>query len=228
MVDRVDLLLLSAKTPLADAVCATVWNRWREAADLWLEVFREPRYRTLSALCGLEATLQAGLYDLAHYFHIGIDGRPALPAFLAEPWRQSLPVRRSRARFYAGRAVASSQAEVDRAARYLVDLRLYREAIRAVFQGRQWQTHRGSAVGLLAECYFALGEHEALLALHRTQRLCFVGSRANMLLKNAKACAAREALGSVEAILDFVQRHPAGSVLAPLLESPESALAPHG
>ena len=53
MLDRVDLLLLSVRTPLADAVCASVCSRWREASDLWLDVFREDRYRTLSALCGL-------------------------------------------------------------------------------------------------------------------------------------------------------------------------------
>ena len=107
--EPVDLLLLSVKAPLSDAVSATVCARWREAADLWLDVYRQPAYRPLAARCGLEATLKAGLYDLAQYFHIGLNDAPSLPDFLAEPWRQSLPIRRDRARFHSERAIASSR-----------------------------------------------------------------------------------------------------------------------
>jgi hypothetical protein len=226
--DRVDLLLLSVKAPLVDAVSATVCDRWREASDLWLEVYREPRYRALAALCGLEASLRAGLYDLSQYFHLGIDDRPALPAFLAEPWRESLPIRRSRARFYSCPRGPSDHAWSGRSIRSMVDLRLFREAIRDVFRRRLLQTDRGTAVRLLTKCYFALGEHEALLALHRSQRLYFGGPNARAMLETASASMTRETLGVVENTLEFVRRHPAGSVLTPLLDSPEAALAPHG
>ena len=228
LIERVDLLLLSVKAPLSDAVGATVCGRWREAADLWLDVYREPAYRSLSARCGLEATLNAGLYDLAQYFHICLSDAPSLPDFLREAWRQSLPIRRDRARFHAGRTDASSGPGPRAAARRLVDLRFYREAIREIFQRRLFQIDRGAAVPLLAECYFRLGEHEALVALHRSQRLFFTGAGIREMLRNTRAAMAREALGPVQNALDFAQRHPAGHLLAPFLEAPESAFAKYG
>jgi hypothetical protein len=213
---------------MVDAVCATVCGRWREAADLWLDVYREPRYRALSAICGLEATLRAGLYDLAQYFHIGIDGRPSLPDFLAEPWRQSLPVRRNRARFYAGRAGASSDVEAGRTTRHLVDVRLYQEAIREIFRRRLYETDPSMAVPQLAECYFALGEHEAFMALHASQQRYFGVSAVRVMLDTVETYRALAALGAVENTLEFARRHPAGALLAPLLETPELVFSPHG
>jgi hypothetical protein len=227
LIERVDLLLLSVKAPLVDAVCATVCKRWQEASDLWLAVFREPRYRTLAALCGLEATLHAGLYDLAQYFYLAVEG-PTLPEFLAEPWRQSIPVRRNRARFYAEGQGASCSSRAGRPAQYLLSLRLYRETIRDVFRRGVFEANRRVAVQLLGECYFALGEYEALIALYQPQRRYFVAARTRIMLEHARVCAARETIGQVENTLEFVQRHPAGFVLAPLLKSPKLMSAPNG
>jgi hypothetical protein len=228
LIEQVDLLLLSVKAPLSDAVSATVCARWRAAADLWLDVYREPAYRSLSALCGLEATLNAGLYDLAQHFHIGVVGAQLLPDFLTQPWRESLPVRRNRAKFHARRPEAPSRPEPRKDTQRLVDLRFYREAIRDTFRRRLFQTDRGAAVKLLAECYFRLGEHESLVALHQSQRLFFAGAASRATLRHAKAALAREALGPVQNALDFARRHPAGHLLAPFLESPQSAFANHG
>jgi len=233
VVDRVDLLMLSVKAPLADAVCATVCLRWREAADLWLDVYREPSYQPLAAQCGLEATLRAGLYDLAQYFHIGLAEAPSLPDFLTEPWRQSLPIRRNRARFYArqinpGQAEGGSQTETRRLTQHLVDLHLYREAIRGIFRRRLYQTNPGAAVPLLAACYSALGEHEALIALRRSRRWYFGGRGGRSMLENAETCLGRASMGPVENVLEFTKSHPAGALLARLLEAPEPVFAKHG
>ena len=225
--------MLSIKSPLADAVCATVCCRWREGADLWLDVFREPRFKALSARCGLDAALNAGLYDLAQYFHVHLDEDPSLPDFLAEPWRQSLPIRRNRVRFYArwncnDPVQASSPADVRATARYLVDLRLYREAIREIFRGRFYSSDPGAAVPLLALCYSALGEHEAFMALRVSRRWYFRGPTVRAMLQNAREGLARAERGAVENVLEFTRSHPAGPLLAPCLITPARVLSSNG
>ena len=139
-----------------------------------------------------------------------------------------MPVRRHRARFYAGKAGESSRAEADRTTGDLVDLRLYREAIREIFRSGLNETDPSMAVPRLAECYFALGEHEALIALHGSRQRYFVGSGDRVMLDKAEACLALAALGAVENVLEFTRSHPAGALLAPFLETPERVLAPHG
>jgi hypothetical protein len=219
--DRLDLLISGIRAPLVDAVCATVCDRWREAADLWLDVCRVLAYRPLAAACGLEASLHAGLYDLSQYFQLHVDGSPAAPDFLAEPWRRSLTIRRNRARFYSSPAGNVSTGDARGEPRRLADLHLYREAIHLFRRDRQ------AAIPLLTECYFALGEHEALLALHRTHREYFVDRDVQAMLASAENGLARAAMGPVENTEDFLRRHPMGARLAPLLASPSPAAAAH-
>ena len=228
VLEPVDLLLLSVKAPLADAVSATVCARWLEATDLWLDVYRQPAYRLMAALCGLEATLKAGLYDLAQYFHIGLDETPALPDFLAEAWRQSLPIRRDRARRHGGRSHAASRAETLRVAQRLVELRFYREAIRETFRRRLLQTDGRATVPLLAECYSRLGEHESLIGLQASQPRHFDTAALRAKARSAQDAMKREALGPVQNALEFAGRHPAGHILEPFLRSPQSVFARHG
>jgi hypothetical protein len=227
LIELVDLLMLNVKAPLADAVRATVCRRWREAADLWLDVDREPVFRPLSAHCGLEAALNAGLYDLAQYFHVRFVEAPPLPDFLVEPWRQSMPIRRDRARYHSACAHKCSSVDARRSVQRLVGLRLYREAIRETFRRRLFKFNRGAAVPLLAECYARLGEYEALIALHRSQRPYFAVPNARALLHGAGACLAREQLGLVENALEFARHHPAGHLLAPLLNAPRPGVTHH-
>ena len=226
--EAVDLLLLSVKAPLSDAVSATVCGRWRQAADLWLDVYRQPVYQSLAARCGLEATLNAGLYDLAQYFRIGLSDTALLPDFLVEPWRRSLAIRRGRARFYAERTDASSGPHARWLTKRLVELHFYREAIRETFRQRLFSRDRGAAVPLLAECYFRLGEHEALIALQRSQPVYCMGAGVRAKVRNARDALAREALGPVHSALELARRHPAGPLLAPFLDSPQSVFARHG
>jgi hypothetical protein len=228
VLEPVDLLLLSVKAPLADAVSATVCARWLEATDLWLDVYRQPAYRTMAALCGLEAALRAGLYDLAQYFHIGLGGTPASPDFLAEAWRESLPIRRDRARRHGERSHAASRAERLRLAQRLVELRFYREAIRETFRARLLQTDGRAAVALLAECYSRLGEHETLIGLQRSQPRRFNTAALRAKARSAQEAMQREALGPVQNALEFAGRHPAGPMLEPFLMSPRSVFARHG
>jgi hypothetical protein len=228
MLEPIDLLMLSVRAPLADAVCATVCRRWREAADLWLDVIREPHYAPLAAHCGLEASLNAGLYDVAQYFHVMIDDNSRMPEFLSEPWRKSLPIRRSRARLYAEKSEISFRAATHGATQRLVDLRLYREAVRDIFARRVYQTNPIGAVRLLAACYFALGEHEALIGLHRSRRWCFGGPAVRSMLENAKVCLSRADLGPVENTLWFARSHPAGALLAPFLDASPPMISAHG
>jgi hypothetical protein len=228
LIDRVDLLLLSVTEPLADAVCATVCRRWREATDLWLEVLRAPRHRTLSACCGLEASLRAGLYDLAQYFHIALEEDQSFGDFLAEPWRRSLPARRDRARFHADGTPLSGRAVARHGARRLLDLRLYREAVREILRGDLLEIEGARAVALLAECYFSLGEHEALIALYDARRPHFTATAPRAMLENAQACLEREARGPVVNALEFVRLHPAGALLNPFLQPPAPAFVSHG
>ena len=226
--EPVDLLLLSVKAPLADAVSATVCARWLEATDLWLDVYRQPAYRSMAALCGLEATLKAGLYDLAQYFHIGLGGTPAAPDFLAEAWRQSLPIRRDRARTHGERSHSASRAEKLHVAQRLVELRFYREAIRETVRGRLLQTDGRAAVCLLAECYSRLGEHETLIGLQGSRPRYFNTAALREKARSAEEAMQREALGPVQNALEFAGRHPVGHMLEPFLKSPQSVFARHG
>jgi hypothetical protein len=228
LIEPVDLLLLNVRAPLADAVSATVCRRWREAADLWLEACQEPVYRPLSARCGLEATLKAGLYDLAQYFHAVLEDAPALPDFLGDPWARSLRVRRDRARVHAAQAAESRPHPASPSPRRLVELRLYGDAIREIFRQGLLGTNHGAAILLLAECYSRLGDHEALVALDRSHRLHLAGGGVRDMLVDARAALARESLGPVAHAADFARRHPAGHLLTPFLESPRSAYARHG
>ncbi len=228
LLEPVDLLLLSATAPLSDAVSATVCARWGEAADLWLDVCRQDVYLPMAARCGLEATLQAGLYDLAQYFHTRLDDTSSLPDFLAEPWRQSLPIRRDRARHHAERRDAPLRPGSLQVTRRLVDLRFYREAIGDIFRRRLIGTDRRAAVSLLAECYVRLGRHEALVALGRSHPFYLPGAGLKDRVLTAERALAREAVGPVQCALEFARRHPAGHLLVPFLQSPQLVFAPHG
>lgn len=228
MTDRLDLILLNAKAPVGHGASASLCGRWREAADVWLDCIGEPAFRDLSARCGLEASLRAGLYDLAQFFRLKIG--PTLDDFadLRELWRESLPVRRARARYHRERLLAHSGAVAQASPQRLIELRMYPEAIGRVFQETRIRRSSGASSLLLARCHEALGEHEAVLSLRSTPAWGIGGSELRTIKQRAKARLSLWQRPDTDNVRLFATSHPAGSLLTPFLEAPRLAFDQDG
>ena len=209
-----DPVLLNPRTPVVDAVCASVCGDWFEAADLWFEVYRDPRFRPLAAQCGAEASLYAGLLDLAEYFYLGFGDRAALPPFLGALRDKHAPIRAARMAYYdRGRRGGTAGTGVGGE---LMRLHFYREAIRHFLVMPPAERDSPATVALLTRAYAMLGAHASLIALHETRGEILDHAHLGPMVDRARRLLARQGDPPARNMQRFEQQHPAGALFTEL------------
>ena len=207
---EIDPVLLNLRVPVIDAVCATVCGEWFEAADLWFEVYREPRLRPLAAGCGAEASLYAGLLDLAEYFYLGFGDRAATPPFIGALREKNEPIRAARMTYY-GRE-RRHRASAPGAGGELMRLHFYREAIRHFLVMPPAERDSPVSVRLLARAYAMLGAHASLIALHETRGEILDQATLGPMVERARRLLVRQGDPPAKNVQRFQQQHPAGAL----------------
>ncbi len=212
-----EMIRLDPASPLVEAVGASVREDWLEAADLWFEAARHQAGRPLAMVCGAQAALEAGLFDLAAYFRIGMEDRAAVPDFIAELLAASEPVRDARKRRHGRRL--SGEAETGEAGSVdtLLDLRLSREAIHLVLTADPYRGNWVRAAPALARAYAALGAHAAFIALGETRAAEIADPGLDRKLARARRLEGLRAETPTAIVRQFQNDHPAGPVLSALL-----------
>jgi len=213
-----DPVLLNPRAPVIDAIRATVCGEWFEAADLWFEVYREPRLRPLAAQCGAEASLYAGLLDLAEYFYLGLGDRAAMPPFIGDLREKNEPIRAARMAYY-GRG-PRRRAKDPGAGGELMRLHFYREAIRHFLVMPPSERDSTAVVVLLARAYAMLGAHASLIALHETRREILDQAALGPMVERARRLLARQDDPPAKNVQRFAQQHPAGALFTAIGERP--------
>ncbi|MEO8927808.1 MAG: hypothetical protein ABI306_11670 [Caulobacteraceae bacterium] len=222
----VDPVLLNLRTPVVDAVCATVGGQWFEAADLWFEVYRDPRFRLLAAQCGAEASLYAGLLDLAEYFYLGLGDLAATPDFVIALKEKNAPIRSARMAYY-GRG-RDGHAKGPDAGAELMRLHFYREAVRRFLVLAPAQRDSPPTLVMLARAYAMLGAHASLIALHETRGEVLEGADLTPMVERARRLLARQSDPPIKNMQRFQQQHPAGPLFTTSVEdaAPPPAAGP--
>lgn len=213
-----DLILLNLRTPLIDAICATVCGEWFEAADLWFEVYRDPRFRPLAAQCGAEASLYAGLLDLAEYFYLGLGDLSEAPAFVRLLREKNEPIRAARRAYYGhrqeGRAMGPEKGGE------LMRLHFYREAVRHFLVLAPADRDSPTVLSWLARAYAMLGAHASLIALHESQRGRLEDADLAVVLARARRLLTRQSDPPLTNVQRFQQQHAAGALFTATVEHP--------
>jgi hypothetical protein len=204
------------RAPLIDAVCATVCGEWFEAADLWFEVYRDPGLRPLAAQCGAEASLYAGLLDLAEYFYLGLGEPGQAPPFVRALRDKNEPIRLARMAYYGRRLEGRAR----RAARggELMRLHFYREAVRRFLVLAPAERDTPKVLGLLARAYAMLGAHASLIALHETQGARLAQADLADTIARARRLLARQSEPPLKNVHRFQRQHPAGPLFTAIVE----------
>ncbi|MDQ2765164.1 MAG: hypothetical protein M3Y22_17315 [Pseudomonadota bacterium] len=215
MAAHLDPVLLNLRVPLVDAICATVCGEWFEAADLWFEVYRDPRLRSLAAQCGSEASLYAGLLDLAEYFYLGLGEPIAVPPFVRALREKNEPIRAARRAFY-DRRLNGRPGNADRG-HELMRLHFYREAVRWILALPLAQRDCAAVLVLLARAYAMLGAHPALIALYESRRQDLNDAALASLVDRARRLVARQVEPPQTNLQRFERQHAAGSVFTAYL-----------
>lgn len=215
----VDPILLNLSVPLIDAVCASVCSDWFEAADLWFEVCREPRYRPLAVQCGAEASLQSGLLDLAEYFYIGLNEElDELPEFLKVLRQRNEPIRLARVKYYSQRLAADRHGPRGDTARELMRLHFFREAVRFLLVSADFRERPATVAPMLARAYRMLGAHASLIGLYETQGAFLGDTDLRESLSRAKRLLARQSDKPMKNVGRFQDQHPAGPLFTHIVE----------
>lgn len=215
----VDPSLLNFRVPLIDAVCASVCGDWFEAADLWFEVCREPRYRPLAVQCGAEAALNSGLLDLAEYFYLGLIELPDFPEFIKNLRDRNAPIRLARTKYYSQRLVADRRQPRSDTARELMRLHFFREAVRCLLVSVQFQDDPATVVPMLARAYRMLGAHASLIGLCATHCAFLNAPDLSDMVGRAKRLLARQSEPPIKNVQRFQDQHPAGPLFTSIVES---------
>jgi hypothetical protein len=208
-----DLVLLNLRTPVVDAVCATVCGEWFEAADLWFEVYRDPPLRPLAAQCGAEASLYAGLLDLAEYFYLGLSDPAAMPPFVRALREKNEPIRAARMAYY-GRWLERRAKDRGGTAKgaELMRLHFYREAVRHFLVLPPAERDSPTAFALLARAYAMLGAHASLIALCESRGEGLDDPALAPMVERAKRLRARQADPPLTNVRRFQQQHAAAAL----------------
>ena len=218
MTKELDLVRLNLRAPLVEAVCATMCSDWSEAADLWLDVGRDPDCRALAAQCGLQAALTAGLMDLAEYFYIGVGGLSEMPGYLSDLWTKQSSIRAARVRFYSEGIGGAGGRRRGAPARELMRLHLYREAIREIFVSQDFRNKPKESLPLLARAYFMLGAHTSLMGLYNAYKIHLQDADSTAIVQRAERLLSRRAEPPARNLMRFQEQHPAGAELGALIE----------
>ena len=213
-----DLVRLDLRAPLVDAACATICSVWCEAADLWLEVCHEPAYRDLGVQCGAQASLNAGLLDLAEYFLIGLNELPEIPEFLAPLWAKNVAVREARVKYYSRIIDVAPRKLEGINGRELMRLHLYREAIHQFLAGGEFGRDPKETIPQLARAYSMLGAHASLVGLYESQRIHMEASDQVTMVDRAKRLLKRQAEPPERNLIRFQEQHPAGAELKGIID----------
>jgi len=218
-----DPVLLNLRTPMVDAVCATVCGEWFEAADLWFEVYRSPHLRPLAAQCGAEASLYAGLLDLAEYFYLGLNDAPAMPPFVRALREKNAPIRAARMAYYSRkleRRPAGHGAGAE-----LMRLHFYREAVRHFLVLPPAERDSPTNITMLARAYAMLGAHASLISLYESQGEGLDDAGLAPMVDRARRLRARQADPPLKNMQRFEQQHAAGALFAACVEDARGPLA---
>lgn len=213
-----DPILLNLNVPLIDAVCASVCGEWFEAADLWFEVCREPRYRALAVQCGAEAALYSGLLDLAEYFYLGLDELRVFPEFVKTLRERNAPIRSARIKYYSHRLTLGTRRSKRDTAQELMRLHFFREAVRFLLVSAQFRDDPATAAPMLARAYGTLGAHASLVALHETHPAFLDEPNLRETVGRARRLLARQAEPPLKNVSRFQDQHAAGPLLTAIVE----------
>jgi lipopolysaccharide biosynthesis regulator YciM len=214
-----DLIRLDLRAPLVDAVCASVCDVWCEAADLWLEVSQHAPYRALAMQCGAQASLNAGLLDLAEYFLIGLRDLPDMPAFLAVLWARQVPVREARIKHYS-RIIDAAPARIARCdGREFMRLHLYREAIHQFLADGAFGRNPRLATPHLARAFYRLGAHASLIDLSQRAATHMTAPELTTMVERARRLLKRRGEPPALNLARFQEQHPAGAALTRIIDA---------
>ena len=211
-----DAIVWNPRAPLIDAVCATVCGEWFEAADLWFEVYRDRRLRPLAAQCGAEASIYAGLLDLAEYFYLGLGDPAQAPGFVRDLREENEPIRLARMAYYGRRL--DGRARGPARGGELMRLHFYREAVRCFLVLPPAERDTPRVLALLARAYSMLGAHASLIALHETQGARLAKADLGAKVARARRLLARLADPPLNNVHRFQRRHPAGPLFTAIVE----------
>lgn len=216
-----DSIVLNPRTPLIDAICATVCGEWFEAADLWFEVYRDPRFRLLAAQCGAEASLYAGLLDLAEYFYLGLGDLAEAPAFVRALREKNEPIRRARLEYYGRRLEGHAKGAVRGGE--LMRLHFYREAVRHFLVLAPDERDSPKVLTLLARAYAMLGAHASLIALYESRRERLDEADLAHTVARARRLLARQSDPAPTNVHRFQKQHAAGALFMACIEGGHAA-----
>ncbi len=216
MTGALDPIVLNLGAPLIDAVCATICGEWFEAADLWFEVYRDSRFRSLAAQCGAEASLRAGLLDMAEYFYLGLGDPAEAPAFVRILREENEPIRSARMTYY-GRGLEGRAKEAV-AGGELMRLHFYREAVRCFLVLAPAERDSPAVLKLLARAYAMLGAHASLIALHESQPGRLDDADLAAMVARARRLLSRQSDTPLTNLQRFQREHPAGALLTAIVE----------
>ena len=214
---------LNPRTPLIDAVCATICGQWFEAADLWFEVYHDPRFHLLAAQCGAEASLRAGLLDLAEYFYLGLGDLAEAPAFVRILREKNGPIRSARMAYYGRRLNGRAKGAVGGGE--LMRLHFYREAVRYFLVLAPAERDSSAVVPLLARAYALLGAHASLIALYESQAGRLDDADLTVLVARARRLLIRQSDPPLTNVQRFQQQHAAGALFTATVEDRPGAPA---
>ncbi len=216
--DAIDLLILSASVPLADAVCASACGCWSDAADLWFLISENSRYRLIATECGFEAAVLAGEFELAEYFHVH-NRHLADTGVSTEPrWIELVGLKARRKRLFLRTIEKTRIQRRPPSIAELVELRLFKRAIHRIFvDGSHRRIHDASA-RLLAKCYSGLGYHASLIALQACHPRALATPDLKKRCEEAWLLETMRTKAASEIFAHFLNVHPAGAKLSALLE----------
>ena len=218
MSSDVDPVLLNLNVPLIDAVCASVCCDWFEAADLWFEVCREPRYHHLAVQCGAEAALHAGLLDLAEYFYLGLNELEVLPEFVKVLRERSAPIRMARIKYYSQKLAKHRERLRIDTGQELLRLHFFREAVRFLLVSAQFRDDPAAVAPLLARAYWMLGAHASFISLCETHRAFLDDPDLGDKVGRAQRLLIRRSEPPMKNVRRFQDQHPAGPIFTDLVE----------
>ncbi len=216
--DAIDLLILSASVPLADAVCATACGCWSDAADLWFLISENPRYRVIATECGFEAAVLAGEFDLAEYFLVQNRHLADSGVFTEPRWIELGTLKASRKRLFL-RTVDRARIDGRPASiAELIELRLFKRAIHQIFADGSYRRKLGASARWLAQCYSGLGYHASLIALRARHPLALATPDFMKRCEEAGRLETMRTTATPQIFAHFLNMHPAGAKLSALLE----------
>lgn len=218
MAPDIDLTVLNLRVPVIDAVCATVCGDWLSAADLWFETFRDPPFRGLAARCGAEAALQAGLFDLAEYFYVGLAELADFPAEIVILRGEAEPVRQARRAYFQRRLDGEVAVGSLDGASELISLRFYPQAVRRMLVSPLSRSDPALVAPILARAYAGLGAHACLVDLWEGRKDGLGGADMDLLVSRARRLLRWRSDRPIDNVRRFEEGHAAGAVLTATLE----------